>query len=349
MLLLLATVCVLLFSPVSAHPGPIRVKSGQSIQAAINRADRGDRIVVEAGPYAEQLTIDKNGITLVSQGAILTPPAAFTPNTCSGLAGNDTAGNDSQAGICVTGAGVVLADFVTEHRKVLSVDKPVKDVSITGFEIHGFSGENIAVVGAKDARVTGNKLVDGGSYGALTVGSKGTRIARNTVTTTSLLFIGICMDDFGDVVVANNDISNYFIGLCIQTPGAEVRNNAVSNGCSGAFVDPFVDGAIVAKNHISATNNANCPENFAIGITIDGAVSTQVQNNIIENQRDAGIAVVDDLTTTPVAVSSHNRVVRNTLSGNGVDLFLNTTGTDNVFKHNGCGSTNPSFPVGLCT
>jgi hypothetical protein len=129
----------------------VHVQAGQSIQAAIQAAHSGARIVVEAGTYAEQLTIEKDGISLVGRGAILVPPATPTQNLCSGLAGNDT-----EAGICVQGADVELAPFVQEHRKVLSVGRAVEGVSITGFQVRGFSGENIAVVGAQDAHVTGN-------------------------------------------------------------------------------------------------------------------------------------------------------------------------------------------------
>jgi hypothetical protein len=43
----------------------IYVKAHKSIQAAINKAHAGDKIVVEAGIYAEQITISKDGIELV--------------------------------------------------------------------------------------------------------------------------------------------------------------------------------------------------------------------------------------------------------------------------------------------
>jgi nitrous oxidase accessory protein NosD len=113
------------------------------------------------------------------------------------------------------------------------------------------------------------------------------------------------MDDVGGVQVSNNRISGYIIGLCVQTPGADVRHNDVSDSCFGAFVDPGIDDAKIRHNHISATN-PGCPTDSANGITPDGAVNTEVRHNLIEGQRDAGMAVVDDLTTNPVAVASGN-------------------------------------------
>jgi hypothetical protein len=129
---ILALVCfvsTLIALPASAHE-PVRVKSGQSIQAAIDAAKPGDRIIVEAGNYAEQLSIQKDGIVLVGKGAVLIPPTTLLQNECSGLAGPNT-----DAGICVSGSGIVLAPFVVEHRKVLSVAQPVKHVSIAGFQV----------------------------------------------------------------------------------------------------------------------------------------------------------------------------------------------------------------------
>jgi nitrous oxidase accessory protein NosD len=347
---LLFTVLMMLIglvSPTSSHHSTIHVKRGQRIQAAIDRAHRGDRIVVEAGTYAEQLTIKTDGITLVGRGAILVPPTAPKQNKCSGLAGNDT-----EAGICVIGSKVELEAFVFDHRIVKSVGRRVEDVSITGFQVSGFSGENIAVVGAKDARVTGNKLINGERYGFLTAGSKNTRVAGNTIVSKKTLrYIGICMDDKSDVQVSNNHITGYFIGLCVQTPGADVRNNDVSDGCVGVFVDPGIHGAKVRYNHISKSN-ANCSGFGGFGIYINGAINTEVRYNRIEGQTDGGIddtisiaagIKIDDSTLPIVSTSSGNVVTKNILRNNDVDLFLNTTGTGNVIKRNKC-----STPHDLC-
>jgi hypothetical protein len=127
------------------------------------------------------------------------------------------------------------------------------------------------------------------------------------VSSAKLRFIGICMADVGGVQVSNNHISGYTIGFCVQTPGADVRHNDVGDGYFGAFVDPGVDDAKIRHNHIGATN-PGCSTDSATGITPDGAVNTEVRHNLIEGQRDAGMAVVDDPTTNPVAVASGDAV-----------------------------------------
>jgi len=327
-----------------AIAGDVHVSAGQSIQAAINAAQQGDKIIVGAGSYAEQLTINKDSVSLVGHGAILVPPAIPGQNLCSGLAGNDT-----EAGICIEGSEVVLAPYLAEHRKVTSVGHPVVDISVTGFQVQGFSGENIAVVGAQDVHITDNWLYDGGQYGFLAAGSKGTRFVNNAVVSSGQIrFIAICTDE-ADVQVLHNHISGYVVGLCIQTPGSTIQYNDVSGCCVGAFIDPRVDGAKLRYNYIGATD-PSCATDwpFSSGVIVDGAVNSQVQFNVIESQSAggsaAGIGLIDELTVDPIAVASGNVVTLNTLRNNDLDLYVNTTGAGNVVAENIC-----STPAELCT
>ncbi|OQV00708.1 Right handed beta helix domain-containing protein [Cladophialophora immunda] len=328
------------------YGGAIRVSAGESIQAAINTAHPGQLILVGAGTYAEQLTVTTDGLQLVGTGAILVPPNSYVQNTCSGLAGPDT-----EAGICITGQDIELADFVVEHRKVLSVGRPVQGVLVTGFEVQGFPGLNIAVVGGDDVQVKGNSLYDGAKYGCLTVGSKNSHIDANSVGSTGdELFIGICMDDMSDVQVTKNNIAGYSVGLCIQTDGAYVYANDVTNACYGAFVDPGTTGAQVISNHISDGNPvcATVPEGALLGITTLGAFSTQIQANLVEgmttkgaNGSAVGIAILNDPVTG--LVSADNVVTGNVLRDNDVDIFVETPGQGNVVEGNQC-----STPAELC-
>ncbi|KAK4936076.1 hypothetical protein LTR10_022978 [Elasticomyces elasticus] len=327
---------------------PIHVKADESIQAAIDTAHPGQLIIVEAGTYAEQLTITTDGLQVVAKGAVLVPPSNFGGNICSGLAGPDT-----EAGICIAGQGIRLADFVVEHRKVLSVGKPVKDVLVTGFEVKGFSGLDIAVLGGLDVVVTGNVLYDGAQYGCLTVGSKNTRIDANDVasSTGDVLFIGICMDDMSDVRVTNNHIDGYLIGLCVQTNGAYVLGNDVYNTCYGVFVDPGVTGAQILNNHVSSGNPACLTvPGGDVGILLSGPINTVVKGNLVEgwtakgtpNGTSGGLALVDDPTG---AIASGNMVTNNVLRNNDYDIYVQTTGTGNVVEGNQCSI---SVPAELC-
>jgi nitrous oxidase accessory protein NosD len=262
----------------------------------------------------------------------------------------------------VQGKGIKLDKFVIEHRKVLSVERPVEGVSISGFEVRRSSGANIAILGAKNTRVSENTLTDGAKYGCLTAGSIKTLVKGNKVSHTSLAFgaIAICMDNFSDVHVKKNKVTNHGTGLCVQTNGADVHHNEVSQSCFGIFVDPGVTGAKIRHNYVGPSNPA-CQA--TTGIIIDGAVGSEVSDNVIEGQKHnnmaAGLVVIDEacLPTDPLfgltclvikpkskVVSSDNIFLRNTFKDNDIDIFVNTTGK-NDFK---CNSCKTSFPKGLC-
>jgi parallel beta-helix repeat protein len=359
-----------LISVASGHPsgGKIHVHPGHSIQSAIDRANPYDQIIVEAGTYAEQLTILKDGIALIGHSAILVPPASPKNNTCSGLAGpNFFTSLDTQAGICIAGSDVVLAPFVSEHRKVGPVGRRIKDVSVTGFQVSGFDGLDIAIVGGQNTIVCDNTITDGGQYGALTVGSKNSIIERNTVVSnppiapnTFLRFIGICMDDVSTVTISYNSINGYNIAFCVQTNGADIHDNCVDNCCIGAYVDPGINGAKLLDNQIRNTNPlceeaGNVSGAFGVwGIVIAGTENTLIKGNHITGITNgfsqiqltaAGVAVLDDFPGGTGDLASGNIVVDNFIEHNDVDLLVFTNGTQNVEKNNACKT---SLPVGLC-
>lgn len=324
----------------------IYVQSGQSIQAAINSANPGSSIVVKAGTYAEQVLIAKDDISLAGEtGATIVPPSTYSTNACTGIAGDGT-----NAGICIAGSGLELAAFITEHQKLLSVGTTVKNILVSGFEVSGFDS-NVIVVGAENTIIKDCSSTDGTSYGLLADGSINTIFKGNSVKSEDKLSgIAICTDNQHGAEVLHNDVSGYYVGLCIQTSSSEIAFNHVSESCAGAFVDPGVESANVHHNTISALNPACFGDALVTsGLLIYGSINSQVVSNTISGQHTggafgAGIVLVDAVEISPDLVASGNHVTDNILFDNDLDIFVNTTGTGNVVTHNQC-----STPASLCS
>lgn len=148
----------------------------------------------------------------------------------------------------------------------------------------------------------------------------------------------------------------------VQTNGAEVEENEVSNTCYGAYLDPFVKDIRLSKNKFSKSGDG-CVGFPIAGIMIDGAINAKVENNFVENWKNgdpgtAGIMIADDACNgvpSPslsckahgkgAAVARGNLVKGNKLGGNELDIRVDTKGNGNVVRNNQCST---SEPAGLC-
>jgi nitrous oxidase accessory protein NosD len=338
----------LLIVPITSTPAPNnrhgnkhsnchRVRPGQSIQKAINDARPGDRIEVLAGTYAEQLEITTSDLTLIGHSATLVPPPTPQPNFCTGLS-KTLDGQDAESGICIHGASISLTPFVAEHRKVLSVGRPIANIRIKNLTVSSFSGANIALVGASNARIKHNTLIAGGTYGFLTAGSTGTVASHNTISSPQITgpTIAMCMDDTTPAVFAHNDITAHLVALCGQTSHGVMRANRVRDCCLGAVVDPGVRGLRVSQNRI-ADRAAACdgfPGAPGAGVLLLGAVEAVVSGNRISGIRTANRKGVGLFLTDQAGVVAEGNVVQeNKFQGNDFNVVDISTGR-NVLEGN---------------
>jgi hypothetical protein len=219
-------------------------------------------------------------------------------------------------------------------------------VHVKGFKVQGFDGENIAVVGGHNVRISHNHLVEGGLYGFLTVGSTGTKANHNTISASSIggLTIAMCMDDTSDATFAHNNIDGYLIALCGQTSHSVMKDNHIRNCCLGPFIDPGISGMQVTENDISARNPVcdGFPDSPGAGIVLLGSLDAVVKKNTIKgmkgaNGKSAGIFLTDGFGF----VADGNVVTKNKLEDNDFDIFNNATGKRNALEGNFCTTSAP--------
>ena len=346
---LAAAASLALAAPASADVEIVR--PGESIQAAVDAAEPGDKILVKRGRYAENVVIATDDITLKARGAKLVPPESPTENACS-------FGEPARDGICAIGE----VDFPDEGPP--NVTDPISDVTVKGFKVKGFPGTGILFLGAEDPVAKHNRAKDNGEYGIARFFSTGGKIVGNKASGSEEAGIYVGDSPDADVLIARNRaFDNHLYGFFLRDAahGRLVGNRAYGN-CVGAIV--FNTGANVAGdwrffgNHVH-DNDRFCPADeeegtpalSGIGIAIVNASDNRLFGNVIHDNEPSGEVefsggvVVIDAGTPGANPPSGNVIKRNVILGNEPDIFWDGSGEGNVIERNRCRT---SVPDGLC-
>lgn len=337
---------VALASPAAA--ATIVVGPGQSIQAAIDRADPGDVVVVEAGVYREQLNIYEDNITLRGQNAVLKPPRQLRPNNCA-----DGPGQPSRDGICIF-AGV------NEQGTI-----QISNVRVSGFSVLNFPGTGILALFGDRVTIEDNRAVDNGEYGIAAFSSQRTTFRTNRVEGSSEagLYLGDTTGP-GNLVTGNYAAGNGLFGLFIRDAlGGTVSGNTAVDNCSGfMFLDTPSNGVgntagwRITENVASHNDEVCTPDDegdppvAGAGIVLLGAQSTTVEENTVQDHDGRGnpsIAsggiVLADATELGGGVAAANVIRFNTARRNlPNDIDASGAAGVNMIKHNVCQRSDPA-------
>ena len=172
---LLLLVAVVLTSTASGRATrTIVVGPGQSIQAAVDLASPGDRILVQPGTYTEAgrpcptepavscaVVVNKDNIDLVAQGSAAHPVIL-----------ESTGSQDQGFAVAKTGGSACLSD----------PSERIEGSLISGFTVQGFVGSGVHLYCADDWRVTGVTAIDNYEYGIFPSHSGPGRVDHSTAT-----------------------------------------------------------------------------------------------------------------------------------------------------------------------
>jgi hypothetical protein len=219
------------------------VHPGESIQAAVDQAQSGDTIEIDAGTYQEAVCIDGKGLTIVGAGRgedgtrIVwpqwdtiddLPEVASTPcweaqNSADPESDPDTLKDD------VSGLFFLDPDGPVAVRRLATGNHPAN---------------GIAAWGADGFRVRKTMGYGHGRYGILAANSTHSSISRNIEMGADRGTAGISVSDSDDSYsyVASNHVEDYHLGIFVREArvGA-IENNYVTENCVGILI--FDDAA----------------------------------------------------------------------------------------------------------
>jgi len=328
----------------------IVVGPGQSIQAAVDRANPGDTILVKAGVYHQSVQIRKDGITLRGSGdfrggTVLEPPKTFPKSFCNTSFG--------PTGVCVVGKRV------TKNGQVIT---PVTHDTVTALVVTGFPASGVFGYGTDNLTVTRVTAVNDGEYGISRFESTDSVFANDTAIGNEEAGFYVGDSPLAYSVVRNSRASGNLFGIFIRhARHVTVEGNHLNGNCQGVIVlddgQPGGAGNATIEHNSVNKNNKFCPpseDGPALqggGILLLGATRTLVAGNSVAGNtgkqiNSGGIVVASAKQLTGGSNPNFDTIAHNTaFRDHPADLLWDGTGTGVTFTGNHCAK---SLPPGLC-
>jgi nitrous oxidase accessory protein NosD len=360
----LAVACMPLLVVSAAGAATVVVRPGQSIQAAVDAAAPGSKIVVMPGTYHETgwphaVAVTKGDIQLVAR------PRKNHPVVI------ERTGNQEN-GVWVSPSDTLLADDAELPPCGVSGER-VHDFRIEGFTVRGFPGYGIFLACVDGFTIRRNTAVEDETYSIFPIRSSDGRVTHNTAAgalTDACIYVG----QSEDVVVDHNRASDCQIGFQLEnTRNVRMQRNRSTDNTAGLIVDVIADHQttiaadnVVSHNLFADNNRPNSGPGSetgdivpGIGVVIDGADSTEFSHNVIKGNQLFGLTLIDYCIGRPEACSDpnlnidpypdDNRVTHNRFVSNAANVFFFPgDGTDNCFAKNRPNPLDPGAELPVC-
>src|SRR5436190_5936142 len=282
LLLGITTAAALAAGSASALASTIDVFSGDSIQAAVKSAHRGDVIRVHPGVYRQSVSIKKDGLTLrgagpSKSGAVIKP-------------GKNHRCGHGGSGICVV-----------EHMPHGGGDKvPTANTRISGFLIRGFKDFGAVALNARRTVFRHNKFVHNDEYGVAAFSSRKTRFVNNVSRDAKEAGFYVADSPHARAFLKGNTARhNGAFGYFFRDSahGVAVHNRATRNCLGFGVIDAGAPGVArkwTLRNNRARRNNRHCPGGeegppiSGVGIALAGARHTRIKGNVVKGNRPKG-------------------------------------------------------------
>lgn len=355
----------------------IRVRPGDSIQAAVDLANPGDTVSVSPGTYTEAgqpcpTEAGKTCAVVVTEDNV----KLFATSSPSKPVTLQNAGGQ-QLGISVgkTDDPSCLTD------SSLRVDGSL----IRGFTVKDFGDDGIFLYCVDNWRVRNVNTVDNVEYGIFPSHSAHGRVDHSTASGSN--DTGIYVGQSADIKIDHNTATGNVSGFEIENASDIWMTHNESTGNTGgilSFTLPFLDvnqneNNTVDHNNVHDNNKPNtcvdpgdavCAVPQGTGILVMAADTNDVNHNTVKNNNSYGIAVanicvaqgIDPVTCAALGIDPNpdgNEITFNKVTGNAaapdpnlpppfaVDLAWDTTGTGNCWAKNKFGTSFPD-PLPEC-
>ncbi len=338
----------------NAAPTRIVVEEGESIQAALDQAGNGTRVIVR-GAHNEAVWIKTSGVSLIGQGATISVPAEAADITtpCNVFGQPPTA-------ICVG------PEAATSPDGPPSPDQYLENVTVRGFRFADTPFDAIGSLFTNGITVRDNVVERPGCDGVFVIFAERFSIRNNTVAE-SLDCNGINVQASTGGTVANNvSNGNSQSGVSVgDVSHVTIRNNQTASNCNGISYgngddggfgirsEPFPGNDVRIVHNVASGNNRNCEFGPVViggaGILIGGANGVVVANNTTNDNvvaeasaASAGIVVTGfpnpDGSSNPSTgvVVRNNTSLRNSSPAGPLDLLIDGEDVKSV-RNNNCG------------